>query len=79
MMSFAASWTDAAEYTSVAPEITSFSAVWLATMESAHSARSSSFRRSLSPEEAMAQSVILPLWTVIVTSTVLKLLTLWAV
>ena len=59
--------------------MTSFSAVWLSTMDWAHSARVASVNRSLSPEDVIVHSVIFPSFTVAATFTVLKLLVLSAV
>ena len=73
-----ACFTEAAEQVRVAPLMTSLSADWASTMEAAHSWRRASFMRSLSPEEVMAQSVILSFWMVASTRTVLKLLVLSA-
>ncbi len=59
-MSSTASLTEAAENVSDAPVMASVSADWLSTTAFAHSERSSSVSRSLSPEEEMTQSSIRP-------------------
>ena len=71
-MSSTASFTEPAEKTSDAPVMASASADWASTMALAHSSRMASVIRSLSPEEVMAQSAILPPSMVASTFTVLK-------
>ena len=78
-MSSTASFTDPAEYTRDALVMASTSADWPSTMAAAHSSRMASVIRSLSPEEVISQSVILPPSMIASTFTVLNWLVLSAV